>query len=324
MALGAGLAGAGRGDFFFFSIRGAMTMSDNTPSALRRLTDAALEAHPEAPQEAARMLREGLPLLPGEPGDLESYIGAAQHVLLGHLDDAAALRAALDRAQGFADRDAGAAAALARGRLAIELLDDVRCASSLPAAEHIRAFFNAALACTRRGDWPAARERLAVAGTRADGGDAAAQRAYAAVANNVAGDIRFYFKPEHRRDAGRVDTMLDGAQRARLAWAKAGGWMETERADYQLAMCHAAAGQGGPAVSHAQACLAICEANAADAYERFFAFEALAHAHRAADQPGAAQLARERMAQCLAQVTAADDHAYAQTCLAKVDEALAS
>ena len=117
--------------------------------------------------------------------------------------------------------------------------------------------------------------------------------------------------------------MLDAARQAREAWSRAGGWMETERADDQLAMCHAVAGQGHEAVTHARACLAVCEANAADAYERFFAFEALAHAHAVAGQAAAAKRARDRMAECLQQVDDADSRADAEPCLAKVDAMLA-
>lgn len=75
-------------------------MSDNTSSPLRRLTDAARQTHPEAPEDAAQMLCGGLALLPGEPGDLEFFVGAAQHVMLGHLDDAVALRDALTHSTG--------------------------------------------------------------------------------------------------------------------------------------------------------------------------------------------------------------------------------
>jgi hypothetical protein len=300
-----------------------MTMSDNTSSALRRLTDAAQQAHPEAPQDAARMLREGLALLPGEPGDLEPFVRTARHVMLGHLDDAAALREALGKVLPFAGGSGDVATVVAGGQLAMELMDDAHRASRLPASEHIRALYDAALACSRRSDWAAVRERLAAANGLAERGDAAAQRAYASIANNIAGDIRFYFKPEQRQQVDQVDTMLDAARQAREAWAKAGGWMETERADYQLAMCHAVVGQGREAVLHAQACLAVCEANAADAFERFFAFEALAHSHAAADQPRAATQARDRMAECLEEVTDADSRAFAETCLAKVDELLA-
>jgi hypothetical protein len=298
-------------------------VGDNTPSALRRLTEAAQQAHPEAPDDAARMLREALALLPGEPADLEPFVRTARHVMLGHLDDAAALREVLDKVQPFAEGLADVATAAAGGRLAIELVRDACRASRLPAPEHIRALYDAALACSRRGEWAAVRERLVAASGLAETGDAAAQRAYASIANNIAGDIRFYFKPEQRREAGRVDTMLDAARRAREAWPTVGGWMETERADYQLAMCHAVAGQGREAVRFAQACLAVCEANAADAFERFFAFEALAHSHAAADQPRAAKQARDRMAECLEQVADVDSRADAEPCLAKVDELLA-
>ncbi len=295
-------------------------MSD-TPSALRRLVDQAIEEHPDAPAAAMRRLHEGVSLLPGGPGDVDHFLRGAEHIVLGHLDDGAALRSLLDDASPRLAGDAVAQQALQRGRLAIELTAQLAPLqrSSLPAAERIRALYNAALALSRRGQWAAVRERMAAAEALAEAGDAAAMKAYAAITNNIAGDIRYYLRPEHRADAEKVAPMLDAARRARQAWSRAGGWMETERADYQLALCHAAAGQGEQAVAHAKACLECCEANRADACECFFAWEALARAHRSAGDAAAVQAARERMAALLQQIEEADSKSFAQQTLQALD-----
>lgn len=109
----------------------------------------------------------------------------------------------------------------------------------------------------------------------------AARRAFAANCNNTA----LVLRQGPRGDAQRDAAMIALAQLARRAWQAAGGWMEVERADYQLAMCHAAAGQGEEALRHAQACRDACAAHGADALERFFAHECAVHAARSAGRP---------------------------------------
>lgn len=110
------------------------------------------------------------------------------------------------------------------------------------------------------------------------------------------------------RDAARDALMLQAATIARQAWGHAGNWRHAERAEHRLALCHAAAGHGAAAVQHAQQCLAGCAAagDAADAVEHFFAHEALAHAHRAAGDAGAAAVARATMAMLLPRIDEAD------------------
>jgi len=87
--------------------------------------------------------------------------------------------------------------------------------------------------------------------------------------------------------------MLAAARTSREAWARAGGWRETERAEYLLAQCLLAAGDPQVAREHAQACAAICAANDADEFERFFAQAALALAQRGCGDVGAAAAARQ-------------------------------
>jgi hypothetical protein len=113
--------------------------------------------------------------------------------------------------------------------------------------------------------------------------------------------------------------MMDAAQQARGAWARAGTWLNEERADYLLARCAAAVGDTAAALAHARSCLAICEANAADAFERFFAHEALGLALRAAGDADAADRARARMGLLIDDIAEAGLRAHAQASLARFD-----
>ncbi len=55
--------------------------------------------------------------------------------------------------------------------------------------------------------------------------------------------------------------MIAAAQAGRRFWALAGTWLETERAEYRLAMTWLQAGDATQARHHAQQCLAIVQAN---------------------------------------------------------------
>lgn len=121
--------------------------------------------------------------------------------------------------------------------------------------------------------------------------DDPAARALAVTGNNLACAL------EER--AGRTpaeDRLLELAARTgRRFWEVAGGWTQVERAEYRLAMTFVALGRPQDALTHARACLSVCEANGADAGERFFAHEALARAHHAAGEAASARAARARM-----------------------------
>jgi hypothetical protein len=278
-------------------------------SQLEDLTQQALEIHPEQPAEAAALLREAAGVLDeGDAAQRDAWLRAAEHILLGHLADGEGLAALLppDAARGRA------AIALAAGR-SPDWQD-------LALADQIRAHYNAALARTRRRDFAGqgALLRAAQALAEAQGDDAAAQQAWAAVANNVAADLRYYFKPG---DGEAAAAMLEAAQLARSAWQRAGGWLQIERADWQLAMCAAAAGEGALALQAAQSGLQACEANGADDYEFCFAYQALGLAALAVGDLPEARRSRERMAQRVALVTA-DFRDYAERCLAELDARL--
>lgn len=274
-------------------------------SQLEDLTQQALEIHPERPAEAAALLREGAGVLEeGDAAQRDAWLRAAEHILLGHLADGEGLAALLppDAAR------ARAAIALAIGR-SPDWQD-------LAPADRIRAHYNAALARTRSRDFvgQGALLQAAQALAQAHGDDAEAQQAWAAVANNVAADLRYYFKPG---DSEASAAMLEAAQLARVAWQRAGGWLQIERADWQLAMCAAAAGEGVLALQAARAGLQACEANGADDYEFCFAYQALGLAALAADDLPEARRSCELMAGRVAQVPA-DFRDYAERCLAEL------
>ena len=119
-----------------------------------------------------------------------------------------------------------------------------------------------------------ARERLA----SVPDAPAAAHRPLAVACNNMAWEL-------HDRGSGRrpEDTaaMLDIAAASKWHWSRAGTWLETERADYCLALCQLSAGETEASLQSAAQCLALCTQNDAPPYELLFAHEALARTYDA-------------------------------------------
>lgn len=123
-----------------------------------------------------------------------------------------------------------------------------------------------------------------------------AHRALAVAGNNLACTL----EEKSARSADEVALMILAAQTGRRFWALAGGWLETERAEYRLAMTWLQAGDQAQARLHAQACLDIVQREAAPALERFFAREAMAlvaRAAKAADAVDAVAQARAAFAE---------------------------
>lgn len=271
----------------------------------------------DLPGVSAR-LRDRLPRLAEWPGQAADFALLAEHVWLAHGGDTDAMGACVDVLQPLAPQDARLASALARARAAAALLqDEPAAATGLPPAAAIRAHATAASGFAARDDIAAARRVLQRAGALADdagAADADAARAYAAGCNNLASQLL-----DGPRGTARDALMMDAAQQARGAWARAGTWLNEERADYLLARCAAAVGDTAAALAHARSCLAICEANAADAFERFFAHEALGLALRAAGDADAADRARARMGLLIDDIAEAGLRAHAQASLARFD-----
>ena len=283
-------------------------------STLRAWLDTAWTRHDSEPQALANELVAMAPALPDD-GDGAEAVRLARHTLLAHLADTALLQRFVDALPAGAqtgvqkERTVWALAALHMGF-----------APSQPALSDAVAWGllgDVAQALIQRGDLAAARVRLlGLENVAATHSDPAARRAYAATAHNVALALR-----TGPRDAARDAVMIEMAELERRAWARAGTWMEVERADYHLAMCHAVIGQGVQALRHATACMQACEANAADAAERFFAHECNVHAARAAGDSAAAASHRARMVALLAEVDDPEMKTWCAQTLASTPEA---
>jgi hypothetical protein len=160
-------------------------------------------------------------------------------------------------------------------------------------------------------------EAVALAGYGPAKEDPAA-RALAVTAHNLA--VEFENRGELTDDERAM--MLRCAFVSRDFWRIAGGWLEAERAEYRLAMSHVKAGDAKSALSHAKECLAIVGANGADAFESFFAREAVARAQLAAGYAGAARRERDDMAALLPAIADEDARKMAETELAKLDASI--
>lgn len=281
------------------------TTTDHTalPATLRNWLDQAQSQHADQPLAVATDLTARAARLPADADGAEA-IRLAEHVWLAHAGDTAGLQAFVDALPAALGHDASTAPSVQRAHLALAWLAG-QPVSAQPDATRWRVLQNVVLAMASQG-----RAAEALGLLQADEGAALAHgateagKAFAATANNVASHLQ----DDTRGDAARDHLMLQAAAIARRAWASAGGWMQVERADYRLALCHAAAGQGAEAVEHAQRCLAACVAagDQADAMEHFFAHEALVRAQHAAGDAAAAAAAQQRMQVLLADIPEAD------------------
>lgn len=146
-----------------------------------------------------------------------------------------------------------------------------------------------------------------------------AARALAVTGNNLACEIE-------ERDSRTEDEralMLRAAETARVFWAIAGGWKETERAEYRLAMSYLKAGDAAAALSHALECLRIVTENGTDPGEAFFAHEAIARARLAGGDRAAATEARAAMETHLPKIADESFRSYCAGELARLKEAMA-
>jgi hypothetical protein len=287
-----------------------MTPAD-LASTLARLQD----EHASAPGAAARSLHDLAPALGADDTGLDA-LRLAEHVLLGHAGDAAGLRAWLAALPEAVTTQPPTAAAVQRAHWAAAQLDG-GAAEPPPAPQRWRALQNVALAWVARGDAERAAQALAEQErAAASESDAATLQPLAASANNLAQHLR----EAPQRSPAHTALMLQAAALSARLWARAGTWVNVERAEYQLALCHAAAGQAGPSLAHAHRCLAVCQREGADAVELFFAHEALWHAQGAAADPSAQRATHQAMAALLGQVQDAN----LQTWCAEVLQGLAA
>jgi hypothetical protein len=272
-------------------------------------------------------------LLAGEPRHLPAYAGLTVHVAgehLGRWEDGIRLlekaeqlpffepstaegkavlrsKAVLHRCAGNTDEEARWTAA---ARTGVDVPE---------ASDHIRVLAVAAAAFLGQKRMQEARRDFDEAVRLADygptSGDPAA-RALAITGNNLACELE---EKATLSDDERA-LMLQAAETARKYWAVAGGWRETERAEYRLAMSHLKAEEPARALVHANECLRIVHENGMDPGEAFFAHEAIARAQLATGNRGAADEACEKMGSLLASIADESFRGYCDGELAKLRE----
>lgn len=251
--------------------------------ALGTFIDQAWTDHADDAWAVSQRLPQALDLVRDEAGLLEAA-RLAHHVYGEHLArwaDALKFMAALARGPGFdAQGESGrllqefrAGLALAAGESDVRgtLAPSARIAVTARAAMLLAG--HDAVRCRALLD-----EAVAAAEAAALPDDDPAIRALAVAGNNGSGAL----KDKAGRSPAETDLMLHLAEVARRNWARAGTWLQTERADWNLAQVCMAAGDAARARRHALDCLALVDAQPEPApLERFFGSEALARAERA-------------------------------------------
>lgn len=257
-----------------------------------------------APAVAERIASQGLALAANDDQRV-ALARLAQHVHASHLASWAEGRALLARIAAKLESDAARAtlhvldASMALG----SGLDDPR--PGLASSDRVRV---GALAASSLAEHDAARAAalLEEALAEADSADLAdtdpAVRAVAVAGNNLAASL----EEKPMRSAAERDLMILAARTGRQYWARAGTWLEVERAEYRLAMSWMHAGDLAEARRHAQECLEVVRANDAPALEAFFAWEALGTVERAAGNATGHAHALQQAREAFARLDAGD------------------
>ena len=237
--------------------------------------------HADRPAEVAVRLRTQTPA-PATPDQLSALVRLVVHLCgehLGAFDDGRWRLAALAP---HPLADAGVQSALRVGTASLTLAQSGHAdRAGFTVEEQVRTEAAAAAICVGRGQTEramsllrAARDRLAAL----PNASAAMHRPLAVACNNMAWELHDRGSARSRQDTA---VMLDIAAASRLHWSRAGTWLEVERADYALALCHLSADKPDAALACADACLAACTRNEAPVMDHFLAHEALARVHGA-------------------------------------------
>jgi hypothetical protein len=253
----------------------------DSASAFDAFLQRAWADHGDRPEEVAMRLAQGYALVE-DPAQIAPFARILAHVDGEHLARWAEGAARLERLRAHARwRDDGDGAVVVRRLVAaMHLGSGGAPAPGLGAADLAHAHAVVASAFTAQHRVPDAIRQFHAACAAAIPGLAdgdPAIRALAMASNNLASAL----EEQASRDAGETAAMLDAASASREHWARVGGWIEAERAEYVLAKCRLATGDAAAALDHARRCVAICDEHGADAFERFFAHGVAALAHRA-------------------------------------------
>ncbi|WP_052736238.1 hypothetical protein [Aquincola tertiaricarbonis] len=279
----------------------------------------AWDAHGDDADTIAQQLAEKLPEVQS-PAEVPAFASLLAHVYgehLGRWHDALVL---LGRLRGVAAEDAVALAAVQRAERTLRCASgDGEALDDLMAGERAAVLAGAAAMQVGRGDAEAAASSLdAALAVAAEGlpDGSPALRALAVAGNNIAADLQ----DRPQRSAAETALMLRAAETGLAYWTRAGGWLQVERAEHRLSCCRLAAGEAEAALESARRCLAVCTANDAPAFERFFAHAVQAFAHRALGDEACFAQARDAALACHAQL-AVDERPWCEKELAELQAA---
>ena len=268
----------------------------------------AWNAHGDGADTVAQQLADKPPEVQS-PAEVPAFAALLAHVYgehLGRWHDALVL---LGRLRGVAAEDAVALAAVLRAERTLRWASgDAQALDDLLSGERAAVLAGAAAMQLGRGELNAAAASLdAALAVAAEGlpDGSPALRALAVAGNNIAAELQA--RPQ--RTEAETHLMLRAAETGLAYWTRAGGWLQVERAEHRLSTCRLAAGDGAAALDSARRCLAVCLANDAPAFERFFAHAMLAQAHRAVGDEACFAESREAALACHAQL-APDEQAW--------------
>lgn len=266
--------------------------------------------HATDPTAVAQRLGDGLALVADEP-QLARLAELAHHVLGEHLGDWRAGIAFIERLAALPAHapDGVAGQALRRCARSLALSEGPGGAAAtldeLSPSDRIRVGAMAAANLAERDTGRAQRllqDALDQAERSGLGAADPMNRALAVTSNNLACTL------EHKADRSPIERelMILAAQAARRYWERSGTWLETERAEYRLAMTWLQAGDPARSRQHAQACLDIVAANGSVALERLFGWEALGQVEHAVGDMVAHAQALDRAREAYAELDESD------------------
>lgn len=266
---------------------------------------AAWEQHADDAAGTAQRIAQALPQVQAA-SEVPPFAALLAHVYgehLGHWPEALAL---LARLRGVAADDAAAQAAVLRAERTLRCASgDATALDDLGTPERAAVLAGTAAMQLGRGQTEAAAQALDAALALAEAGlpdGSPALRALAVAGNNIAAEL------QQRLHRSWADTalMLRAAETGLRYWSRAGGWLQVERAEHRLGSCQRAAGRLAEARDSARRCLAVCEANDAPDFERFFAHALLAMTLQALGDTAGFESQRAAAMACHGRLTAED------------------
>lgn len=275
---------------------------NTTAKAFDDFIETAWNEHADAPEAVAQRLAGALGRIEAA-AQVAPFAALLAHVYGEHLGQWSRGCELLDALRPTAAGDSGACAAVDRRVASLRYCaGESDALDGLGTPDRVNALAMATAALAGRADFGGAMAAfdaaLALAQPLAANELAGIARALAVGGNNLASAL----EEKAQRDADETRGMVTAARAGLAYWKLAGTWLEEERAEYRLARSLLKAGDAAGASQAASRCVAVCEANDAPAFERFFGHAVLAIAQRAAGDTIAFEAARAKALSDLEQV----------------------